>query len=236
MPLDLPVDEERFIAGVYNYCDGWCSACRLSSRCRVYAEIQADDAEDPPRSWSEQLVHWFERALNLVRKKSHEMGVDFAEVEADGALVEDTAPLVSFEHARLISRARAYQEAVFAWQKQRPAEPRTEGELSPAVPTDVIDYFAPVISSKVARAIRSVAQEQRYMFWHDDARKDSDGSAKVALLGAERSRLAWIDLRDSGLAGNDAVDGFAASLTWLIDELDRVFPRARRFVRIGFDE
>lgn len=236
MQPNLPVDEERFIPGVYNYCDGWCSACRLSSRCRIYADMQADDAEDPPLAWSEQLAHWFERALNRVRAKSEEAGIDFAEIDVASAKLQDTAPVVSFEHARLISRARAYEEAAFIWQKQRPAEPRSDDELSPSVPTDVVDYFAPVIASKVARAIRSFADEQGSLFRDDDARKDSDGSAKVAILGAERSRSAWADLRDSGLVSNDAVDDFDAGLTWLIEELDRVFPRARHFVRVGFDE
>src|SRR5687768_2257063 len=31
-------DEERFIPGIYNYCDRWCERCGFTSRCRVFAD------------------------------------------------------------------------------------------------------------------------------------------------------------------------------------------------------
>jgi len=65
---------------------------------------------------------------------------------------------------------------------------------------------------------------------------DHDGSAKVALVGIERSHAAWLRLVESGLALASEVEPFIADLIWLSDELDRVFPRARAFVRPGFDE
>jgi hypothetical protein len=36
--MDEP--EERFISGIYNYCDRWCERCRFTAHCRVFATEQ----------------------------------------------------------------------------------------------------------------------------------------------------------------------------------------------------
>src|SRR5258706_8545567 len=33
-------DDDRYIPGVYNYCDRWCERCRFQSRCRSFAMEQ----------------------------------------------------------------------------------------------------------------------------------------------------------------------------------------------------
>ena len=58
----------------------------------------------------------------------------------------------------------------------------------------------------------------------------------MALLGIERSRNAWLELAFRGFASPAEVEPFIADLIWLSDELERVFPRARAFVRPGLDE
>ena len=65
---------------------------------------------------------------------------------------------------------------------------------------------------------------------------DHDGSAKVALLGMERSHAAWLELAAQRLGVSGQIEPFIADLIWLSDELERVFPNARAFVRPGFDE
>jgi len=62
------------------------------------------------------------------------------------------------------------------------------------------------------------------------------GSAKVALIGLERSHAAWLRLSELGLASNQEAHDFITQLVWLADALEGRFPRARAFVRPGFDE
>lgn len=38
-------DEDRFIAGVYNWCDRWCEQCRFNMRCRVHHAEQQRTAD-----------------------------------------------------------------------------------------------------------------------------------------------------------------------------------------------
>jgi hypothetical protein len=65
---------------------------------------------------------------------------------------------------------------------------------------------------------------------------DHDGSAKVALIGIDRSHTAWLDLVEVGLASPADAASFIDDLIWLRAALERTFPNARAFVRPGFDE
>ena len=58
----------------------------------------------------------------------------------------------------------------------------------------------------------------------------------MALLGIERSHAAWLEPVHFGLASPSDIEPFIADLIWLSDELERVFPAARAFVRPGLDE
>jgi hypothetical protein len=69
-----------------------------------------------------------------------------------------------------------------------------------------------------------------------DSPADHDGSAKVALVGIERSHAAWLSLVDRGLVSRMDSAAFIADLVWLGNKVERVFPRARAFVRPAFDE
>ena len=65
---------------------------------------------------------------------------------------------------------------------------------------------------------------------------DHDGSAKVALLGIERSHAAWLDMVERGFLAAAEAEPFIADLVWLGEQLEITFPNARAFVRPAFDE
>ena len=39
--------EERFIPGIFNYCDRWCERCPQTARCRLFAMDQENVREHP---------------------------------------------------------------------------------------------------------------------------------------------------------------------------------------------
>jgi hypothetical protein len=84
-------DEERFIAGVYNYCDRWCERCRFSDRCYLYHQEQAmfeehvrrgEDPDDPEVVMGD-VAQSMEQAMGMLQRMAEEMGVDLNEVEDD---------------------------------------------------------------------------------------------------------------------------------------------------------
>jgi len=70
------MDEERFISGIYNYCDYWCERCAFTKRCRNFVmgremereargEAPVDDATQ--RAFWNQLADQLREAARLLR-------------------------------------------------------------------------------------------------------------------------------------------------------------------------
>jgi len=66
--------------------------------------------------------------------------------------------------------------------------------------------------------------------------KDSEGSAKIALIAMDRSIAAWSGLR-TALGADEADDVLdrLAQLAAIRRETEKLFPKARAFKRPGFD-
>ena len=70
----------------------------------------------------------------------------------------------------------------------------------------------------------------------NDILKDSDGSAKVALIGIDRSVGAWGELQKHFPAQSDSIMNILVHISNLRANIEGLFPNARRFVRPGFDQ
>ncbi len=66
--------------------------------------------------------------------------------------------------------------------------------------------------------------------------KDSDGSAKVALIGIDRSLCAWGELLNYFNQQRESITKIMTFLKSLRDLTEQEFPNARDFIRPGFDE
>ena len=218
-----------FIDGVFNYCDRWCETCALTSWCRLFADhARLDAAQDPtlkalvdapplpqdvpppPPRWMQEMIEDLNAAAADVA--SGKVSIPSVEVDVD-------------KHP-LVRRARDYGTNVHKWLKKQ------EGARDwPATdPRSVIAWFSIQIGAKIFRALFSRADAEE---WDEDPGfHDDDGSAKVALIGIERSHAAWLRLAEDGVNTFD----FIKDLVWLGEALEREFPRARAFVRPGFDE
>jgi hypothetical protein len=96
----------------------------------------------------------------------------------------------------------------------------------------VIAWFATLNASKIHRALSGLAD-------FDGDREfppDHEGSAKVALIGLDRSHAAWTQLLTEGRAETEVAQRALDELGWLRTQLETAIPTARSFVRPGFDE
>ena len=88
---------------------------------------------------------------------------------------------------------------------------------------------------KFARAL-SGKEEDDDWFEENNFPKDSDGSAKVALIGIDRSISAWTKICEYFPEREDEI----LTMLSMLDKLRRVgeeeFPNARKFKRPGFDD
>jgi hypothetical protein len=87
---------------------------------------------------------------------------------------------------------------------------------------------------KLRRALSSAQDEK--IEDDDDFPKDSDGSAKVALIGIDRSINAWGKVLQYFPWQREKLLEIMAYLKRLCQMIEAEFPQARSFVRPGFDE
>ena len=101
---------------------------------------------------------------------------------------------------------------------------------------ETISYYHAFIYIKLTRAAHSWAEEQsESREGLEGMPKDSDGSAKVALIGIDCSWNSWATMRNHFEDGEDFILGGLKQLSDLRAATEETFPEARAFVRPGFD-
>jgi hypothetical protein len=220
---------DGFIVGIFNYCDRWCDECAFTSRCRLFAdksEIEASldpalralveasplEPPSPPPPWLAELLAEMNESLS-------------APADGEEPMERPLPP----EHVDIEERADAYRACVEHWLMAREIDSTKRSHD----PVAVITWFHTLIDVKVHRALHGLAHDRPE---ERDSPPDYDGSAKVALLGIDRSHAAWLELLECGVANTAEVAPFITDLVWLGEALERVFPNARNFVRPALDE
>ena len=217
---------DGFITGIHNYCDRWCETCAYTSWCRAFADdARQEAAQDPslkavvdapllPRDIPPAPPAWL---LEMLME---------AESEAEAAPdPQPVRPELDREDHPLLQRSRDYFLDVHRWL----AAHQGGKPCGPADPVAVVSWFASLIPAKIGRALSGLAWAEP---GDPDDPRDYDGSAKVALIGIERSHAAWLQIADAGAN----VGAFIAELVWMGEALEWMFPSASAFVRPAFDE
>lgn len=259
--LDKLAQDPKFISGIYNYCDRWCERCSFSNRCLTYA-MERDEEADPAERDAANQKFWdklhrnFRDTLEMVRADAKERGIDLDDPKLHDAVAQEERAerRLAAKNLPLARVARAYMSAADKWfdaakpsLEAKVGELKTQVELEIGDPkgeveklsdfTDVIRWYQHFIYVKLRRAISSRARED--METDEELKqfpKDSNGSAKIALIAMDRSIAAWSGLREAlGTDGGDSILDLLAQLAKIRRETEKLFPHARSFVRPGFD-
>ncbi len=250
--------DPKFISGIYNYCDRWCERCAFTARCLVYAQEEADRG-DPAvhdlnnEAFWEKLKAIFERTREMLEETAKERGLDLeatdlAEAESQGRRRREQAEnhelaMASEKYAAMVDGWFEAEQGLFAQKKDELVsmlELEIGGEQPQIVDASIKDAVAVIrwyqhqIHVKLMRALRKDDFDDESE--DDSFPKDSDGSAKVALIGMDRSISAWGALREHFPEKTDDILTLLLHLDRLRRKTEHHFPEARRFVRPGFDE
>jgi hypothetical protein len=177
--------------------------------------------------------------LELLRESAKRWGI---ELEMLGSM-DDSENLKAKDVAaesHLLSRAaRRYGELVEDWFREEKtlffetAAAAREG-VSLEEAFEVIRWYQYFINAKVMRAVRGKIEEEEEGW--DEFARDSDGSAKIALIAMDRSIAAWAVIRYYITSGAKEVIDLIAFLDGLRQAVEKAFPSARSFIRPGFDK
>jgi hypothetical protein len=251
--------DPKFISGIYNYCDRWCERCAFTARCLLYAQEDADRTDPAAHDLNseafwEKLKSIFEGTRAILEEGAKERGVDLETLDHAGTEKQERRNREQAENHELAKASEKYATLVDEWLESEQklfAQKRDElitmlelqigGERVQNVTADIADavevirWYQYQIHVKLMRAL------MRYDFEdgleEDDAfPKDSDGSAKVALIAIDRSIGAWGALREHFPERTDAILTVLLQLDRLRRKTEQYFPNARSFVRPGFDE
>ena len=227
------------IPGIYNYCDRWCERCPLTSRCLVYAtennDVQNNDIRnaafwqrlDETLAQVRQLIpQWAKLApkdsTEQKKVRSHRRDVDNHPLTKAGKHYANTASdwFRELDQTNQITTDPTDRDC----QDLQPIEDARE----------VIQWYQYQIAVKTMRALSSRKEEDSE---HDnDFPKDSDGSARVALIGIDRSIAAWGLMQLSLSDHAESIVPLILQLETLRNDLEVSFPQARDFLRPGFDQ
>jgi hypothetical protein len=240
--------DPKFIPGIYNYCDRWCERCAMTSRCLNYAMGEGESADPETRDMSnkafwDKISESFQLSLELIKDAAEEMGMDLDDVDMEEGRGEERLEDEFVENHECCRLAKDYADMVDDRLDELRElfggrEEEGEGLINPEKESSedalhVIRWYQHQIYVKLMRAVRGQREER---FEHlDEFPKDSDGSAKVALIGMDRSIGAWGEVRRHIPTGKDKVLFILKHLIHLRKKTERAFPEARSFIRPGLD-
>ena len=241
-----------FISAIYNYCDRWCERCPFTSRCLLYATEKEDEDDDPASRDIRNAAFWnklasiFEQTREMITMWAEENGVDLQAVDADAAIEEHHNELKDARNDQLALAAENYAWEVKKWFEEELVMQTSDDSGASATETgdedgsiedatEVIRWYQFQIAAKTVRALMSRGDEE------DEANegvstRQSDGSAKVALIAADRSISAWRLMQLSFPDKADSIVPLLVALERLRQSTEQAFPNARNFIRPGFDE
>ncbi|MCE9614416.1 MAG: hypothetical protein K8T26_09080 [Lentisphaerae bacterium] len=247
--------DSKPIPGIYNYCDRWCERCAMTSRCAIY-DSRRERHRHPGAGAASDSLFWKElgdtmsQTLKMVSEMAAKHGINLDEAEMNAYTREASRRRESTKTHPLARLSRDYENRVDAW--FRAHEPlvqetvrarraiRTEAltghrpEHDAAAIEDgveVILWHQHQIHTKLMRALLHEPSPAE----HPGDPTDADGSAKVALLGMDHSIAAWGRLCAHLPPSENAILDLLVQLTRLRRLTEREFPKARTFVRPGFD-
>jgi hypothetical protein len=232
--MSLPIFSQvcldpTLIKGVYNACDQWCMYCPVTDRCLAYRcspEIRSG-RQDIYRSLAERLyegITFFKRLRETEGTPTPELDAMLADdLRAQATLPPIDDPLeragaryARLSHAYLVSRSDYPFEMTC-----RPSGP---------TPFEVFAWFHTLVPVKIYRSLVCAAGAAR---GDADKKQDSLISAKVALIGIDRSLDA---LAAMAAEDDDArLELLQGQLRRVCRELEGRFPEARAYLRVGLD-
>jgi cell fate (sporulation/competence/biofilm development) regulator YmcA (YheA/YmcA/DUF963 family) len=254
--------KEKFIPGIFNYCDRWCERCTFTSRCRNYertGKLEPEQLDSSNQKFWDTISANFKETMEMIHKMAKEKGIDLDNVmtkeEIDDYNKKEALIRKEVREHELIKLCKRYQKIVLPFFEKEAKQHivnrskelvchleigvATEDAAKQVIAgledcTDIIQWYVFFIDAKLQRALHGKLEGE------EDAEeygfpKDSEGSAKIAIIAIEKSSAAWVRLFELMPSAEDTALNVLAILSRLRKLALEEFPQALAFKRPGFD-
>lgn len=250
--------KEKFIPGIYNYCDRWCERCTFTSRCRNYentGNLSPEQTEISNRAFWENISSGLEDAIKLLHQAAEKQGFNL-EMSAEHEAVcqqQDLLLRTACEQHSLSNLCKQYRKiaqpvtenSVGFTDKTRELAAHLQLGISTeqeAVDTvskigdclDIIKWYLLFIDAKLQRALHGKLKTGEPE--DENYQNDYNGSAKIALIAMEKSMGGWSQLYRLMPSSEDVTLYALALLEQLTKKTMEEFPGTSKFIRPGFDD
>ncbi len=239
------------IPGIYNYCDQWCERCPFTQNCANYIIIEKHFSGEKERDinnklfW-EKLHKLFNLTLEILKESAEKEGIDPESLilSSDDTISDDISNFESVIQSEMYihlvedwfdSNKVLFENFIMEFEETRkldlPSSHSADQLNNIRDMIEVIKWYQSQINMKLNRAASSKQEDDM----DDYSPKDSDGSAKVALIGIDRSISAWGTFLSTFPEREDEILNILVHLERLRRKTESEFPMARKFIRPGFD-
>lgn len=247
-------EPNNFLSGIYNYCDGWCERCSFTDRCLNYASraefgLDEESTEGSIDKTLEGITEMFADLISFLKEEAEKRGIDLDE-EIDMS-EEENARRKAQAHP-LAEKTWDYFKIVDDWLKTRSDivskkadefikfaeigldEEKIENnvkEFQDAL--EVIRWYFTLTNVKTVRALHTKFDNT---FGDEDFTFEQvNTSAKIALIGCEKSLNAWQTIYEYLSEDEDKILKILAYLSELKKDIIKEFPDVVNFKRPYFD-
>jgi hypothetical protein len=229
--LTLATDP-NLVPGIYNGCDQWCHYCPATERCLAFKCRPDTGGGNIYENIEEKVFESMRYLKDCHEAEGLQPPEDLLRLLNDGPLSGRTRYIPVDDGLERMGKHYAVLATAFLATSDEPIPPSPlpKREHGP-IPFEVFFYYHVLIAIKIYRAITSSLEAART--GSTQARWDADVSAKVALLGIDRSDEA---LQVMALDDPDPrIAHMRQHLSRLRREVAARFPAARALVRPGLD-
>jgi len=228
---------DDFIEGIYNYCDRRCGKCRFTSKCLSYASFPDSEVLSEEET-AEYVANNLEATGMMLDEIAGNINIDYSPLAGDEIDFERHKPF----RDNLSNFANVIAKETHKWLQA--IEPSTgirkvnslklydEHRKDYHEALEDILYYLFFVAAKLGRAVmvfpESVDSEYR--------ERNSNGSAKVALIAIDRTLKAWGVIVKERPEYEDPILDIIIKNEKLRSDIEKRFPVARSFIRPGLDE
>lgn len=246
----------EFIERIYNYCDRWCDRCSFTSNCFLFAteKQQFDDSASRDitnqKFWN-RMEDLFKITFELLEEAAEDLGVDLNNFDTKEVHREEKR--IQAKNHPAAQAAQDYITKTGKWFKESESlfnekyeefikltdlnlHEKKVSERATKIRgfVEVIRWYQHQIFVKIMRALQGKSND--ILPVEDPIQNDQNGSAKVALIGIDRSIASWGGLLKVFRGKQDDIFPILVLLEKIRKHLENEFPSARKFQRPGFDD